>query len=516
MRFIILMTVLWPLFVAGQYTNVMIGNQFWPEEPSIMINPSDPGNLVAGANTNVYYFSTDGGQTWAQGILTSSYGVWGDPCIITDTNGHFYYFHLSDTPGATWIDRIVCQKSADGGLTWNDGSYMGLNGTKNQDKEWAIVNEANNHIYVTWTQFDQYGSSNPGDSSNIMFSRSADSGETWSESKRINRVAGDCVDSDNTVEGAVPAVGPNGEIYVAWAGQEGLMFTRSYDGGETWPDTNIFVTGFPGGWDYAIPGIYRANGLPITCCDLSGGPYHGRIYINWSDQRNGTDDTDVWLVKSDDGGDTWSNDIRVNNDPPGKQQFFTWMAIDQSNGYLYFVFYDRRNQTGNFTDVYMAVSRDGGDTFENMLVSESPFNPNSSIFFGDYTNISVYNGMVRPIWTRLDGFQLSIWTALIDSMYVGVQPENYLTGAVTMGQNYPNPFSRMTCIPYKVYAPATVSLKVFDLHGREMATLFTNRFHAPGKYIEQFSLSDYRLSPGFYYFSLIFQDQVIRRKMIID
>ena len=32
----------------------------------------------------------------------------------------------------------------------------------------------------------------------------------------------------------------------------------------------------------------------------------------------------------------------MNNDPPGKQQFFTWMAIDQSNGYLYVVFYDRR------------------------------------------------------------------------------------------------------------------------------------------------------------------------------
>ena len=63
---------------------------------------------------------------------------------------------------------------------------------------------------------------------------------------------------------------------------------------------------FPGGWDYDIPGINRCNGLPITVCDLSGGSNHGTIYINWTDQRNGTDDTDVWLAKSTDGGDTWT------------------------------------------------------------------------------------------------------------------------------------------------------------------------------------------------------------------
>ena len=48
----------------------------------------------------------------------------------------------------------------------------------------------NNHIFLTWTQFDQYGSFNPADSSIILFSRSFDQGETWSEAKRINQHAG--------------------------------------------------------------------------------------------------------------------------------------------------------------------------------------------------------------------------------------------------------------------------------------------------------------------------------------
>ena len=231
-----------------------------------------------------------------------------------------------------WLDRIVCQKSVNGGQTWDNGTFMGLNGVKAQDKEWAVVDPANNNIYVCWTQFDKYGSTNPLDSSNIMFSKSSDGGSNWSPARRLNRKAGDCLDMDNTVEGAVPAVGPNGQIYSSWAGPLGLVFTRSADGGSTWTDDNKIICAIPGGWDYGVPGIYRANGLPVTCCDLSSGPYRGTIYINWSDQRNGETDTDIWLVKSVDGGETWTDPIRVNDDPPGKQQFFTWMTVDQSTG----------------------------------------------------------------------------------------------------------------------------------------------------------------------------------------
>jgi len=51
------------------------------------------------------------------------------------------------------------------------------------------------------------------------------------------------------------------------------------------------------------------------------------------------------------------------------------MDIDQTNGNLYFVFYDRRTYTDNQTDVYMAISTDGGTNFSNVKISESPFSP---------------------------------------------------------------------------------------------------------------------------------------------
>ena len=134
----------------------------------------------------------------------------------------------------------------------------------------------------------------------------------------------------------------------------------------------------------------------------------GTIYVNWSDQRSGEDNTDIWVKKSTDQGKTWSNAIKVNTDDSKKHQFLSWMTIDQSTGYIYVVFYDRRDHDDLKTDVYLAVSKDGAATFKNYKLSNSPFTPNDKVFFGDYSNISVQNGMIRPIWTRLDDKKISL------------------------------------------------------------------------------------------------------------
>lgn len=450
------------------FPNILLSSTGSPNEPSICMDPKNPDIIVAGSNLNFYYYTTNGGYNWTRGTLTSTYSVWGDPSIAVDTNGHFYYGHLTNPSGSYFIDRIVVQKSTNGGANWNNGAYAGYIPPKQQDKEWICVDRRNNHLYMTWTQFDSYGSTNQNDSSVILFSKSTDAGESWSNALRINKKAGNCVDEDETVEGAVPCTGPNGEVYTSWSGPLGIVFDKSLDGGATWLPDDKFVTTQPGGWDYGIPGIYRANGLPVTACDVSSGPYRGNIYINWTDQRNGTLDTDVWLIKSTDGGDTWGTVKRVNDDPAGKQQFFTWMTIDQTNGYLYFVYYDRRNYTGNQTDVYMARSTDGGETFTNFKVSESSFTPTSGTFFGDYTNITAHAGRVRPIWARLSG-SMSIYCAIVDLITGVTKIESTNPSNFKLHTNYPNPFNPFTKIKFEIPASAansTVYLKIYDANGK--------------------------------------------------
>lgn len=497
-----------------QIENILIDDTGYPEEPSIMLDPDNPNRLVAGANIDNYYYSEDGGYTWTEGTLTSSaYGVWGDPCVIVDTAGDFYFFHLSNPASGNWIDRIVCQKSIDGGQTWNEGTYMGLNGTKAQDKEWAVVDKSNNNIYVTWTQFDEYGSADTAHKSDIRFSKSTDGGQTWTDAIEINEIQGNCIDDDNTVEGAVPAIGPEGQIYVSWAGPVGIVFDKSYNQGETWLDNDIFVSDMPGGWAIDIPGISRCNGMPVTKCDLSGGDHHGTIYINWSDQRNGTDDTDIWLSKSTDEGETWTEPLRVNDDPPGKHQFFTWMDIDQTTGYIYIVFYDRRDYTDNNTDVYLAVSKDGGETFQNVKISDSPFYPYSSVFFGDYTNIIAYDGKIYPIWARLDNSDLSIRMSIITEDNISVQEENFQP--IALEQNAPNPFAEQTYIKFKLHEPTEITLEIFNQYGQKVSVLEEKKVLSKGKYVYSFSAQANNASPGIYFFRLKTQEKTLQKKMMI-
>ena len=77
-------------------------------------------------------------------------------------------------------------------------------------------------------------------------------------------------------------------------------------------------------------------------------------------------------------------------------------------------FYDRRDHSDLNTDVYLATSIDGGETFKNEKISEKPFKPDPDVYMGDYINIASYGGWVRPIWTSLEGDQISVLSAIID------------------------------------------------------------------------------------------------------
>ncbi len=516
-NFLSILIIVSSQYLMAQHQNVKISQINSPEEPSICLNYTNPQYIVAGSNMRNYYYSNDGGLTWTWNSLSSTYKVMGDPCIISDKYGDFYYLHLSNPQDGYWLDRIVCQKSTNNGETWNNGSFMSCEGSKHHDKQWAAVDFSNNYIYTTWTVFDAYGSSSSSKKSNILFSKSDDNGETWSESIQINELSGDCIDSDNTTEGAVPAIGLNGEIFVAWAFNNKIYFDRSLDKGLTWLDNDIEAATQPGGWDLTIPGINRCNGLPITCCDTSNSNHKGTIYINWTDQRNGTDNTDVWLAKSTDGGDTWSEPTKVNNDTTQTHQFLTWMTIDQTNGVLYFVFYDRRAYDDETTDVYMAMSQDGGETFTNFKISESPFLPTSNVFFGDYNNITAHNNIVRPIWTRLHygGGEsgLSIWTAIIDTDIIGLDVNEVFS--VTEEVIYPNPATHLSFYSFKLRQKATVSLKLYDSYGRIIKNIIANKNLGAGKYIEQIDLQNENLLPGVYLYVLTYNNTSKVKKLIV-
>jgi hypothetical protein len=176
------------------------------------------------------------------------------------------------------------------------------------------------------------------------------------------------------------------------------------------------------------------------------------------------------------------------------------MTIDQANGNLYFVFYDRRRYTDNQTDVYMALSTDGGTSFNNFRISESPFNPNELDFIGDYIGVTAFNNIVRPIWTRVDNDQLSIWTAIVNNV-VGVDEDTpkITPSEFALYQNYPNPFNPTTKIKFVIAKSTFVSLKVYDVLGKEDVTL-VNEERPAGSY--EVEMNAKGLPSGIYFYRL--------------
>jgi photosystem II stability/assembly factor-like uncharacterized protein len=405
------------------YKNIVIypedNSRLGPCEPSICISPKNQDIVVAGSVLSYVHVTTDGGQKWNTRKLRSPHGVYGDPCIIADTAGRFYYFHLAN-PGSSafrnkgFLESIVVQVSEDDGASWSKGTAIGKNGDKDQDKEWAVYNPYRDEVYVSWTEFDKYGSHDLDCHSRIRFSASKDHGKTWTPAITLSYNEGNCIDGDQTTEGAVPAVGPNGNIYVAWAVDEKIYVNISKDGGQNWLMEESFVADQPGGWATDIPGLGRCNGMPVTVADVSQSNYRGRVYICWSDESAGSENDNIYICWSDDQGSSWSNPVLVNEDKNKRDQFFPWMSVDPVTGYIYIVYYDKEFQNGKLVDVTLAVSRDGGQSWKSSVISSNGFElPSKSVFFGDYNNISAYNKTIRPIWTHYSNGKLSVKTALI-------------------------------------------------------------------------------------------------------
>jgi hypothetical protein len=216
------------------------------------------------------------------------------------------------------------------------------------------VQPAHTVVYIVWTRWLTAGGSQ------IRFARSLDGGLTFSAPRIVYASAGSNM-------GAVPAVGPHGELYVAWAHWTSgvqrtpmplrILVARSFDGGTTFagPARLALSWGLP---LMLAPGLVRVFSLP----SLAVSPSTGNLYVAWPRARISTPvayapvDADMVLSRSMDRGATWSAPLTLNDSPRG-DRFMPWLAVLPDG--LAAIFYDRRSDHSGF-DVYMAGVRDLG------------------------------------------------------------------------------------------------------------------------------------------------------------
>ncbi len=89
------------------------------------------------------------------------------------------------------------------------------------------------------------------------------------------------------------------------------------------------------------------------------------------------------------------------------------------------------------------------------------------------------------------------------------QPKQFL-----LQQNYPNPFNPSTTISYQLPKAGNVTLKVFDVLGREVATL-VDEYRNAGSYNVQFTINNLQLSSGIYFYQLKSGDYFETKKMLL-
>ncbi len=98
------------------------------------------------------------------------------------------------------------------------------------------------------------------------------------------------------------------------------------------------------------------------------------------------------------------------------------------------------------------------------------------------------------------GYQTSVESELLPDKFI-------------LKQNYPNPFNPTTVIEYNLPEASTVTLKIYDLMGREVKTLVNNEFQSKGLY--KYFLNAYDLSSGVYFYQLKTDKYSSTKKMVL-
>ena len=410
--------------------NADASNECGPQsETFITLNPILPTTLTAGSNEIFRlpmrgYFSSDGGMSWGgvdlplpPPIVTNGTRFGSDPSLAYDTRGNVFYSYIvvffSNGKGINGTEMATA-RSSDGGQTYPTATFFSFSDGKNHFNDKPMITVDTNlstspfrdNVYVAWDAASG-GSVGGG----IRVATSTDHGLSFS----VHRV--DNPNGPGKAIGAVPFVGPDGEVYVAWNDYAAstIAFNRSFDGGNTWGTPRVISNQSLGLQALPPAQSFRGALLYPTCsADRSAGPHRGRLYCAWMDAgRQGT--TDIESSFSDDRGASWSAPMPVTDRlPSAVDRFYPWLSADPVSGDVNVAFYDTRNDTTGFrymTDVYLGQSQDGGVSWPNTRVSSASSNEHdcAGVFpctaidygnqYGDYIGLVSQDGISHPIWT---------------------------------------------------------------------------------------------------------------------
>lgn len=520
----------------------------------ISVNPSDANKIhatymlstdsasVSPSRRAGYAYSSNGGATWT--TISSVSGIReGFPSLTILNQGSGSYLGVVAAHNQPAGQRLLSRAYIDGdeGLASfsavapsDPGITLGGNliwpyitANPSGSKMWMMSSFSQGPGTVHYTVYDALTSAF-GNWSGLLLT---EEGDTLDAGGRYNVVVSP---SGNKVT-MYHLGGPN-ENYIS--------FAESTDGGVNFPAFRRLTKLTPSGpgigvittaTDSIAPwigcdAVYRGEDL---CFVFSTGRYVGVGYQFrgqgiwfWSQATgfvNVVDTTKIQAIF----GTSWTGSVRPGGGVTQTNHFpIDYPSIGVTpNGHLHCVFTVARSDTSargfNYYTVAYTKSTDGGSTWTNPVLLETnasmdfrypgiaEFNPNNNFVDVVYQQdpqpgSSAFSDNAPISRAQLLHRRLSTLSAGGDRTKTAM--------AYRLEQNYPNPFNPTTNISYVLPKAENVSLKVYDVLGREVATL-VNEVKAAGAYTVPFNASN--LSSGVYFYKLQAGSFVQTKKMML-
>lgn len=297
--------------------------------------------------------------------------------------------------------------------------------------------------------------------------RSTDSGKLWEPTGLSDwNIGGIAIDSNNNIYAALFWAGGHG-------GADGLLL-RSNNGGQNWQDTL----------------------------------FSGQVVYGVNVNKNG----DIFFIASMSSTLCWSFDNGTS---------FQWETVF---GGVKSIAFNSPNQIYVASDQGIFYSSDNGDTWIKRFASQTDYglravivNRINRIYAASNTQGAYYSPDDGITWISNNSglTDVNVYSMTIDPngiLYCGTGSGKVFRSTVsttgvrrhaetiplstTLDQNYPNPFNPTTNLSFTLSSKAFVTLKIFDLIGRDIATLVSEELPA-GNYVSQWNGS--RMSSGVYF-----------------
>lgn len=159
-------------------------------------------------------------------------------------------------------------------------------------------------------------------------------------------------------------------------------------------------------------------------------------------------------------------------------------------------FFGQPNEVKKAELTHTEPKRPVNDTITFAFKYVAPNTPNSKdTLYANGNSVSLDGSTSGDKWNFATNKVLNITVS-------GINDPSIVVKDFELGQNFPNPFNPTTNIKFSLDKSAIVTLKVFDINGKEVSSLINNKNYSAGSYTMNFDAAKFNLNSGVYFYKL--------------